>query len=41
MTQAELATMVGVSRQTLSALLGRLEARGVIETGFRSIRVLG
>jgi CRP-like cAMP-binding protein len=40
-SQAELATMVGVSRQTLSALLARLEARGVIETGFRSIRVLG
>jgi len=39
-SQAELATMVGVSRQTLSALLARLEARGVIETGFRSIRVL-
>jgi CRP-like cAMP-binding protein len=40
-SRAELATMVGVSRQTLSALLARLEARGVIETGFRSIRVLG
>ena len=39
-SQAELATMIGVSRQTLSALLARLEARGLIQIGFRDIRVL-
>lgn len=40
-THAELATMVGVSRQTVATLLGRLAARGLIEMDFRSIRVLG
>ncbi len=40
LSQAELAAMMGMSRQTLSILLGRLEARGVIAVGFRSIRVL-
>ena len=39
LSQAELAAMMGVSRQTLSTLLGRLEARGIISVGFRSIRV--
>jgi CRP-like cAMP-binding protein len=39
-SQAELAQMVGLSRQRLSTLLGRLEARGVIEVGFRTIRVV-
>jgi len=39
-SQADLATMIGVSRQTLNALLTRLEARGLIEVGYRSIRVL-
>ena len=41
LSQTELAAMMGVSRQTLSTLLGRLEARGIISVGFRSIRVLG
>lgn len=41
LSQADLAAMMGVSRQTLSTLLGRLEARGIISVGFRSIRVLG
>ena len=41
LSQAELAAMMGLSRQTLSTLLGRLEARGIITVGFRSIRVLG
>lgn len=41
LSQAELAAMMGISRQTLSTLLGRLEARGIINVGFRSIRVLG
>jgi len=40
LSQSELAAMMGLSRQTLSTLLGRLEARGIISVGFRSIRVL-
>lgn len=39
-SQADLARMVGVSRQTLNALLGRLSKTGLIEVGFRRIRVL-
>jgi CRP-like cAMP-binding protein len=39
-SQSELARMVGLSRQTLSTLLARLAARGLVEVGFRSIRVL-
>jgi CRP-like cAMP-binding protein len=40
LSQVELASMVGLSRQRLSTLLGHLEAQGRIEVGFRSIRVL-
>ena len=39
-SQSELATMVGVSRQTLCMLLGRLQARGQIDVGYKRIRVL-
>jgi len=39
-SQAELATMVGVSRQTLCMLLSRLEERGVVEVAYKRIRVL-
>jgi len=39
-SQADLARMVGVSRQTLNTLLGRLAREGVIELAFRKIRVL-
>jgi CRP/FNR family transcriptional regulator, cyclic AMP receptor protein len=39
-SQTDLATLIGVSRQTLNALLARLEARGLVEHGFRRIRVL-
>jgi len=39
-SQAELATMVGVSRQTLCMLLRRLEDRGVVEVSYKKIRVL-
>lgn len=39
-SQAELATMVGVSRQTLCMLLRRLEERGVVEVAYKKIRVL-
>lgn len=38
-SQSQLANMIGLSRQTLSALLARLAKRGLIEIGFRSIRV--
>lgn len=38
-SQSELASMVGLSRQTLNGLLGGLVKRGLIEVGFRSIRV--
>lgn len=40
LSQSALANMVGVSRQTLNVLLKRLEARGLIEVGYRKIRVL-
>ncbi len=39
-SQADLARMVGISRQTLNAILGKLGQAGLIEVGFRSIRVL-
>lgn len=40
LSQSEIAKLVGLSRQTVSSLLARLEQRGLIEIGFRSIRVL-
>ena len=39
-SQADLARMVAVSRQTLNALLGKIAQAGLIEVGFRRIRVL-
>jgi CRP-like cAMP-binding protein len=39
-SQADLARMVGVSRQRLNALLGKLHQEGLIEVGFRHLRVL-
>jgi CRP-like cAMP-binding protein len=39
-SQTELATMVGVSRQTLCMLLGRLQEYGRIGVSYRKIRVL-
>jgi CRP/FNR family transcriptional regulator, cyclic AMP receptor protein len=39
-SQADLARMAGISRQTLNAILGKLEKAGLIEVGFRRIRVL-
>ncbi len=39
-SQTDLATMIGVSRQTLSSLLARLKQRGLVEVGFRSIRIV-
>jgi CRP-like cAMP-binding protein len=39
-SQADLAQMVGTSRQTVNALLQRIEAEGLIEVKFRKIRIL-
>lgn len=39
-SQADLARMAGISRQTLNAILGKLERAGLVEVGFRRIRVL-
>lgn len=39
-SQANLAKMVGISRQTLNTMLGALQRQGLIELGFKSIRVL-
>ncbi len=38
-SQAELATMVGVSRQTLCMLLRRLQERGEVEVSYKRVRV--
>jgi CRP-like cAMP-binding protein len=40
LSQAQLASMVGVSRQTLNAVLMRLQARGLLRVGFRSIELV-
>ena len=40
LTQAELAEMVGVSRQTVNELLRRVADEGLIEYSFRKIRIL-
>lgn len=39
-SQADLATMIGVSRQTLNVLLSRLERRGLVKIKFRRIQVI-
>lgn len=39
-SQSDLAGMLGLSRQRLNGLLTALQARGLIEVGFRCIRVL-
>lgn len=41
MSQSELANVVGMSRQTLNVLLAQLKERGVVEVGYRTIRLLG
>jgi CRP/FNR family cyclic AMP-dependent transcriptional regulator len=40
LSQAQLASMVGVSRQTLNASLARLQARGLVRVGFRMIELV-
>ena len=39
-SQADLASIVGVSRQTMNGLLHELASEGVIELGFKRVRVL-
>ncbi len=41
LSQAELARMVGLSRQTLNGLLADLQTRGLVEVGYRRVRVVG
>ena len=40
LSQSHLASMVGVSRQTLNAALGRLQKRGLLRVGFRLIELV-
>lgn len=40
LSQATLATLLGASRQTVNEALGELKNAGVVETGYREIRVL-
>lgn len=40
LSQSHLASMVGVSRQTLNAALGRLQQRGLLRVGFRRIELV-
>jgi CRP/FNR family cyclic AMP-dependent transcriptional regulator len=40
LSQVHLASMIGVSRQTLNAALSRLQARGALRVGFRMIELL-
>jgi len=40
-SQSELASIVGVSRQTINQLLHTLTEKGLIQMGFKRVRVLG
>jgi Mn-dependent DtxR family transcriptional regulator len=40
MSQSQIATMMGVSRQTLSGMLSRLQARGLVRVAYRRIELL-
>ena len=40
LSQSHLASMIGVSRQTLNAALARLQRRGLIRVGFRMIELV-
>jgi CRP-like cAMP-binding protein len=40
LSQATIATLLGVSRQSVNEALGRLRDQGAVETGYRHIRVL-
>lgn len=40
LSQATIATLLGVSRQSVNEALGRLREQGIVKTGYREIRVL-
>ena len=40
LSQASVAALLGVSRQSVNEALGRLREAGAVETGYRSIRIL-
>lgn len=40
LSQASIATLLGVSRQSVNEALGELREMGVVETGYRRIKVL-
>lgn len=40
LSQASIATLLGVSRQSVNEALGELRERGMVETGYRRIRIL-
>jgi CRP-like cAMP-binding protein len=40
LSQSQLASMVGVSRQTLTVALARLQRRGLLRVGFRMIELV-
>ena len=40
LSQATIASLLGVSRQSVNEALGRLRDQGAVETGYRSIRIL-
>lgn len=40
LSQSTLAALLGVSRQSVNEALGRLREQGIVETGYRKIRVL-
>ena len=40
LSQATIATLLGVSRQSINEALGGLRERGLVDTGYRQIRIL-
>jgi len=40
LSQSHLASMLGMSRQTLNATLARLQRRGLVRVGFRVIELI-
>ena len=40
LSQSTIATLLGVSRQSVNEALGRLRDQGAVETGYRNIRIL-
>lgn len=40
LSQASMATLLGISRQTVNQTLGSLSAEGLVETGYRQVRIV-